>query len=418
MRAIGTAAVTALLVLGACGGSDDEASPMAGMTAEEHARMQAGGTQGTTDSAGAMVREPVHLTAKQERALGVTYTTVERGSLRKTIRTVGEIDAPEPKVGDVTPKIDGFVERLFVSYTGESVRPGQPLLTIYSPMMVAAQEELLTARRLLDRIDSTSGEPWRNANDMLAAARRRLEYWDVTRDQIDHIEHAREVSKTLTLVAPYGGIVLEKNVLEGQRVMAGDRLYRIADITEVWVEGEVFEQDLQFVHVGQQAHIEVSAYPSEHVMGRVSFVSPVVERQSRTNRVRVTVPNPGLRLKPGMFATIFFDATIGNDVLTVPLDAVIVTGERNIVFVRHEDGMLVPHEVVLGARAGDRVLILAGLDEGRTIVASASFLVDAESRLAGTGGSMPGMQHGSTETPPAQQAPDSTPAMPEGHRHD
>lgn len=406
----------AVLLVG-CSGGEESDSPMVGMTAEEHARMQAGGTQGSMDSSGAAVREMVHLTPDEERTLGVTYTTVERGALTKTIRTVGEIDAPEPRIVDVTPKIDGFVEELFVSYTGESVQRGQPLLTLYSPIMVAAQEELLTARRMLDRIDTTAGEPYRYATDMLTAARRRLEYWDITDEQIRLIEESREVRKDLTLVAPFGGIVLEKNVLQGQRVVAGQRLYRIADISDVWVEGNVFEQDLQFVHVGQQAHIEVAAYPAEHLMGRVSFVYPTIDEESRTNRVRVTVPNPGLRLKPGMFATIFFDASIGNAVLTVPLDAVIVTGQRNIVFVRDDEGMLTPREVVLGSRAGGRAQILSGLDEGQTVVASANFLVDAESRLASTGGDMPGMQHAGHGT---VIEPDSSPRpqpVPE-HDHD
>ena len=383
------ALVAGLTALGACGTPDDDASPMPGMTAEEHAMMQAGGTQGEMDSTGAAVREMVHLTDDQERALGVIYTTAERGPLTRTIRTVGRIDPPEPRIVDVTPKIDGFVEDLYVSYTGESVRRGQPLLTIYSPQMVAAQEELLTARRMLDRVDSSAAEPWHHATDMLAAARRRLQYWDISDEQILAIEESGEVRKALTLAAPSGGIVLAKDVLQGQRVTAGERLYRIADITEVWVEADVFERDLQFVHVGQQAHIEVAAYPGEHLMGRVSFVYPTVDEVSRTNRIRVTVPNPGLRLKPGMFATIFLDATVGTAVLTVPLDAVIVTGERNIVFVREQEGMLTPREVVLGARAGTRVQILAGLDDGETVVSAANFLVDAESRLASTGGSMP-----------------------------
>jgi Cu(I)/Ag(I) efflux system membrane fusion protein len=404
----------AIAVPGACGTTEEDASPMAGMTAEEHAKMLAGGTQGTMDSSGAAVREVVHLTADQERTLGVVYTTVTRGPLTKSVRTVGAIGAPEPRIVDVTPKIDGFVEDLFVSYTGERVRRGQPLLTLYSPMMVAAQEELLTARRMLDRVDSSAAEPWHRAADMLAAARRRLEYWDITDGQIRAIEESGEVRKALTLVAPSGGIVLEKDVVQGQRVMEGQRLYRIADISEVWVEGDVFEQDLQFVHVGQQAHIEVSAYPGEHLMGRISFVYPTVDETSRTNRVRVTVPNPGLRLKPGMFATIFLDANIGTDALTVPLDAVIVTGERNVVFVREGEGTLTPRAVVLGARSGDRVQILAGLEEGETVVTSANFLVDAESRLGSTGGGMPGMQHG------AAIEPDSSPTPPQSaeHRHD
>ncbi len=276
--------------------------------------------------------------------------------------------------------------------TGETVRRGQRLLTLYSPELVAAQEELLTARRLVAGIDSTAREARRSAGAMLEASRRRLAYWDITPEQIARLESTGEVTKTLTLVAPVSGIVLEKDVFEGQRVMPGMRLYRIADLTEVWVEGEVFEQDIKFVEEGAQAHMEVAAYPGEHVMGVVRFVYPTVDVQSRTNRVRVTVPNRDLRLKPGMFATIFFDVQVADEALTVPMEAVIVTGERNLVFSRDEDGMLEAREVVLGARAGERIAILAGLSEGERIVGSANFLVDAESRLGGAKG-MPGTQH-------------------------
>jgi Cu(I)/Ag(I) efflux system membrane fusion protein len=400
--------LTALL-LAACGGGDDD-SAMPEMTAEEHAAHLAGGTQGATDSTGAAVRQAVHLSAAEERALGVVYTTVSRMDLTRTVRTVGRIEVPEPNVVDITPKIDGFVERLFVSSTGQAVRRGQPLLSLYSPAMVAAQEELLTAKRMADRVDRRSGEAWNSAQEMLAAARRRLEYWDITAEQIARIEQSGEVSKALTLIAPFTGIVLEKHVVEGQRVTAGMQLYRLADLTEIWVEGDVFEQDVQFVQTGAQAHIEVSAYPGEHIMGLVSFIYPVVDEQTRTNKVRVTVGNPELRLKPGMFATMFFDAEIGN-VVAVPVQAVVQTGERSLVFHRHEDGSLHPHEVVLGARAGDLVQVLAGLEEGVEIVASANFLVDAESRLGSTGSGMPGMQH--TDHGSVIEPPDTT-----EHRHD
>lgn len=387
---------TLLLLAGtiaACGSPADEPAGAGTAPAE---------TSAEVDSPRAASRGMVHLTAEQERALGVTYTEVRRVSLTRTIRTVGQIVTPEPNIADVTPKIDGFVERLFVASTGETVRRGQPLLSIYSPALVAAQEELLTARRLAARVDPGAEEAYRNAQAMLDASRRRLTYWDITDAQIRQLEERGEVTKTLTLVAPVSGIVLEKDVVEGQRTMPGMRLYRIADLSTVWVEGEVFEQDLQFVQTGSQAHIEVAAYPGEHLMGTVTFVYPTVEVASRTNRVRVSVPNPGLRLKPGMYVTVFFDVDAIRDDIAVPREAVIVTGERNLVFVRGEDGMLSPREVVLGTRAGEHVQILDGLTEGETIVASANFLVDAESRLAATGGAMPGMQHGSVIEPPAR----------------
>ena len=382
-------------------------SPMEGMTAEEHA-MHMGGGGGATDSTGAEIRNPVHLTPEQRNSLGIVYTTVGRTTLRRSIRTVGNIDAAEQNIAEVTPKIDGFVEELYVATTGESVSAGQPLLRIYSPQLVAAQEELLTARRLIARVDSTSGEPWENANAMLDAARRRLAYWDITADQIDEIESTGNVTKTMTLVAPRSGVVLEKMVVDGQRIRAGSLLYRIADLTEVWIEGELFEQDLQHVHVGSMAHMTVSAYPGSHVMGRVSFVYPTVDPATRTNKVRVSVRNRDLRLKPGMFATIHFDAVVGEDVIAVPAEAVLATGERNLVFVRQSDGMLYDREVTLGARAGDAVHVLDGLAEGEVIVASANFLVDAESRLA-SAGAMAGMDMG-------EQPGNQPPAM--EHQHD
>jgi Cu(I)/Ag(I) efflux system membrane fusion protein len=227
---------------------------------------------------------------------------------------------------------------------------------------------------------------------MLQAARRRLSYWDITEEQIRRLEETGEVSKTLTIVSPVNGIVLEKSVLLGQMVMPGAPLYRIADLSLVWIEGDVFERDLQFVQLGAQAHFEVAAYPGEHFMGDISFVYPTIDTDSRTNRVRIAVRNPDLLFKPGMFATMFFDMQLP-EALVVPLEAVLITGERNLVFVRDEDGMLVAREIVMGSQAGDRVQVLSGLSAGETIVASANFLIDAESRLASTGSGMPGMQH-------------------------
>ena len=390
-------ALGAALALVSCKGRKDQ-SPMAGMTAEEHAKMQAGGAV-APDSAGA--RQPVHLTAEQARALGVTYLTVRRDSMSREIRTVGQVVAPESTITSVTPKIEGFADHLFVNYTGQLVRRGESLLTLYSPMLVAAEQELLTAKRLAAEVDSSAGDAARYAQQMLQAARRRLSYWDITPDQIARIEQTGEVTRTLTLVAPFDGVVLSKDVVEGQRVMPGMQLYRLADLRSVWIEGDVFEQDLEFVRVGSRAHFELDAYPGQHLMGRVSFVYPTVDPASRTGRVRVTASNASLRLRPGMYATMYFDAPVGRAVLAVPREAVVMTGERNLVFVRDSSGMLAPRDVVLGAGTDEQVQVLRGLSEGETIVAAANFLVDAESRLAG-GGGMPGMA--GMQMPAAPQA--------------
>ena len=386
-----------LLIPSACGpsapaGDTSEGAPMSADTGDMDG---SGGkmddmSMGGTDMSGG--RQPVMLTAAQERAVGVVYATVGRMDLERSIRTVGRIEAAESRVTEITPKVAGFVEELFVSTTGESVTRGQALLTMYSPALVAAQEELLTAQRLVARVDSGAEEASRNAATMLAAAERRLAYWDITERQIDRLKQTGEVMKSLALVSPVDGIVLEKPVNAGQRVTPGALLYRLADLSEIWVEGAVFEQDLQFVRMGSQAHIEVPAYPGEHRMGQVSFVYPTVDVDSRTNRVRVTLDNSAGQLKPGMFVTIYFDANIGRDVIAVPSSAVIVTGQRNLVFVRGDDAMLTPRDVVVGAHAADFWEILSGLEEGEVIVTSAGFLVDAESRLGSTGmAGMPGM---------------------------
>lgn len=335
-------------------------------------------------------RVPIRLTVDQARAIGVTYTAVTEGPLARTIRTIGQVTPAEPNLADITSKVDGFADELFVDATGAAVRRGDPLLAIYSPMLVSAQQELLTAARLAARTDSTDRETWRAAQDLVAAARRRLAYWDISAEQIERLERSGAVTKTLTLTAPFDGVVLEKLVVKGQTVTAGMRLYRLADLSTVWVEGDVFEQDLEVIRVGAAARVEVTAYPGRAFTGRVSFVSPVVDDQSRAGRVRIVVPNAGGLLKPGMYANLVLEASLGQTLLSLPAEAVVMTGERNLVFVVAADGTLEPRQVTLGARAGDRIVITRGLLAGDRVVASANFLVDAESRLM-NGGGMPGM---------------------------
>jgi Cu(I)/Ag(I) efflux system membrane fusion protein len=280
------------------------------------------------------------------------------------------------------------------------VSVGQPLLTIYSPMLVQAQEELLLAKRLLNDVSGGSDEAQRSAADLLASSRRRLAYWDIPASEVAAIEESGQVRKTRTLRSSAGGYVMEKNVVAGQRIMAGEVLYRVADLSAVWVEGEVFEQDLAKVRVGQTVHADFQALPGEHRMGRIAYIYPTINPDTRTARLRVVLPNSDMKLKPGMYATLRIVGAPRSAVLTVPRSAVLSTGERSIVFVKDATGMLGPREVALGATNDTRIEILRGLAAGETVVASATFLIDAESNLGtalGGMGNMPGMD---VSTPP------------------
>lgn len=343
---------------------------------------------------------PVMLTAADAQRIGVTYAPVVLGPLAKEVRTVGQVTFDETRVRTIALKIDGFVERLIVNATGQAVYAGQPLLTIYSPMLVTAQEELLLAKRLQVDVAAASGDTRRGADDLLSSSRRRLAYWDISAAEISEIERSGRVRKTLTLRAPVGGYVLEKNVLAGQKIMAGEALYKVADLSTLWVEGEVFEQDLSAVRVGGGVQADFAALPGAPRTGRISYVYPTLNPQTRTVRVRVVLSNENLVLKPGMYATIRITGRERANVLTVPRSAVLSTGERSIVFVREANGQLTPREVALGTSNDHRIEVLRGVSGGETVVASATFLVDAESNLGtalGGMGNMPGME---LKTPP------------------
>jgi multidrug efflux pump subunit AcrA (membrane-fusion protein) len=364
----------------------------------------------TVPSGGDTARS-VTISDADARRIGVTYAAATVGALGKDVRTVGQITFDETRLRTIAPKIDGWVDQLMVNVVGQSVSLGQPLLSIYSPMLVAAQEELLLAKRLQRDVSEASGDAQRRATDLLLSARRRLAYLDIPDTVIAEIERTGDVRKTLTLRSPAAGYVLEKNVLPGQKIMAGEALYKVADLSTVWAEGEVFEQDLPSVRVGQSVTAEFQALPGEARTGRIAYVYPTVNPETRTVRLRVVLSNGDLRLKPGMYATIRIAGTERAAVLTVPRSAVLSTGERSIVFVRDAKGRLTPREVSLGMSNDERVEILRGLAAGETVVTSATFLVDAESNLGtalGGMGNMPGMD---LTTPPK---PLPTPAKKEG----
>ena len=323
---------------------------------------------------------PVRLSADNARRIGITYATAEFGPLLTGIRTVGQVRFDETRLTTVSPKIEGWVEQLFVDFTGAPVRKGEPLLSVYSPMLVSAQEELILARRLADRAPASTVSA-QNARDLLEAARRRLSYWDIPTDEIDRIETSGVTRRTLQLRAPATGLVVEKAVVAGARIMPGMDLYRIADLSTVWIEGEVFEKDLARVTVGLTGNVTLEAYPDRSFPGRVAYVHPTVTAETRTGRIRIEVRNPNLLLKPGMYATLEFDVPVHQAGVHVPRSAVLQTGTRSLVFVREADGTLTPREITIGVVTSAHAEVLQGLKVGDVVVASANFLIDAESNV-------------------------------------
>ncbi len=348
-----------------------------------------------TDSARAVM-----LSTEAARRIGVTYAAVQLGPLERVVRTVGMVSYDETMLKSVTTRVDGWVDQLYVNFTGQAVRVGDPLFALYSPMVVAAQQELLLARRLSRDVATGTSDAVRNSEDLLQSARRRLLYWEVPPDEVRQIEESGEIRKAITFRSPVNGVVIEKSVLAGQRIMAGETVYQIADLSTVWLDGEVYERDFPSVRLGREVVAEFPALPGRSWTGRISYIYPTINPETRTARVRVTLPNPGLVLKPGMYTTFRFAAAT-EPVLSVPRSAILSTGRRNLVFVRLPDGMLAPRNVSIGMATDERIEILAGLSLGDTVVSSATFLVDAESNLGsllGGMGNMPGMD---VAAPPA-----------------
>jgi multidrug efflux pump subunit AcrA (membrane-fusion protein) len=309
------------------------------------------------------------------------------------IRAVGIVNFDETRLSGVTTKFGGYVERLHVDFTGRAVRAGEPLVEIYSPELVVAQEELLLAARLQSALEGSSvpGVP-AGTSDVVGAARRKLRLWDISDAQIDRVLASGEAQRTLTLYSPVGGVVIEKNILAGEAVTAGQPLYRIADLGEVWVEAELREADAALVEQGDAATVELSALPGRPIRGRIEYAYPTLQAEARSLKVRVAVPNGDRRLKPGMYATVRIAAP-ARQALTVPLPAVLNTGERRLVFVDLGGGRIAPQEVEVGRAGAVYIEILAGLEPGQRVVTSAQYLLDSESNLAETMRSMIGMMN-------------------------
>jgi len=382
---LGTAASVLLVTTWAIAANHDRAKLHAASRPTPAGGGAAGtkGMQGMEGMAGMSTTEngSVQLTANQIRQFGITFGTADVRPLTSEVRTVGIVTPDETRLAQLTPKFGGYVDRLYVDVTGQPVRRGQPLAAIYSPELVAAQEELLLAGRL-ERTVGESAVPGMPASstDFLTASKRRLRLWDISQSQIDHILQTGQVQRTLTLYSPVSGIVTEKKVVQGQAIQPGEELYAIADLSEVWVDAELRETDAAAVRRGSAATIEVAGLPGRTLTGRVQYVYPTLQQDARTVRARVAVPNTEELLKPGMYATVRL-STPTRTALTVPSSAVLRTGDRNVVFVDMGNGALMPQEVELGRTAGEYAEVLTGLEPGQRVVTSAQFLLDSESNL-------------------------------------
>jgi Cu(I)/Ag(I) efflux system membrane fusion protein len=322
----------------------------------------------------------IGLSERQQRLLGARTVRVTSAPFVKTVRTVGLVAFDERRMQHVHTKIQGWIDHLHAGAVGESVRRGDPLLTIYSPELLASQREFLVALDNRARLATSMSEVVADADHLVEAARRRLLLQDLTQAQIDELAATREARKIVTLYSPVSGTITARNVSHGERIESATSLLDIADLTAVWVLADVYESDLPYIHDGQEATITLSYLPGRSYTGRVSLVSPLVDETTRSVKVRIELDNRELALRPGMFATVAMRADLGPR-LAVPKDAVMRSGSRDIVFVRPKDGSFEPREVALGLELEDAWEIRGGLAEGDDVLAAANFFIDAESKL-------------------------------------
>jgi RND family efflux transporter MFP subunit len=346
-----------------------------------HATNAAASAPSIAAAPSADARGPVSLDLRRQQLIGVETTTVRRGAVGASVRTVGIVKADETRLTDVNVRVDGWIRDLRVDFTGQPVTKGQMLFTLFSPDLLTAEREYILA---LESRDDLRGSVVADARDrsesLVSAARHRLELLDVSAEELSRIDATREAAPTVTFRSPIDGFVLEKTAVTSMHVAPGQTLYRLANLDEVWVEADAYELDLARVRVGTAARVTLDAYPGTALTARVVFISPGLDPESRTAKVRLEMPNRDGRLRPGMYATVEL-ATAQPAALVVPVDAVIDSGREQIVFIADGSGTFTPRRVTIGARGPDVVEILSGLEEGQRVASSATFFLDSESQL-------------------------------------
>jgi Cu(I)/Ag(I) efflux system membrane fusion protein/cobalt-zinc-cadmium efflux system membrane fusion protein len=326
-------------------------------------------------------RAPVNLDLRRQQLIGVRTAAVERAAATKTIRTVGTVRYDETRLADVNLKLEGWIRELYVDYTGKLVSKGEPLFTLYSPELLTTQQEYLLALKTRDQLrESQIADARERSERLVESARMRVALWDLPPELMQALDETRQPQTAVTFRSPVTGYVIEKQALQGMHVTPGQTLYKIADLSRVWVEADIYEQEMPLIRVGQSATVTLNAYPDEHFAGRAIYIYPFVAENTRTVRVRLDFANRGGRLKPGMYANVSLDTPVGM-ATTIPSNALLDSGTRQLVFVAEGDGYFQPREVKVGQRLGDRVQILEGLKPGEEVAIGATFFLDSESQL-------------------------------------
>jgi membrane fusion protein, copper/silver efflux system len=373
-------------------------APDCGMTLEAVYADEAAGTGGHASASpkpGAIKISP-----ERQQLIGVKFATVELDGQTRSIRAVGKVTYDETRVAHVHTRIDGWIEKVFVEFTGDFVTQGQPMLTIYSPEMLASQQELLLAARARDVMrNNPLASAAEQGESLFDAAKRRLQLWQLSDDQIQQVLTTKQPIASVTLYAPASGFVSERKAFPNQKVTPDSDLYTITDLSRIWIMADVFESDITAIKVGDSAYVSFSSGNAPPLGAKVNYVQPQVDPITRTLKVRLDARNPGVRMKPDMFVNVDF-GVVGAKQLVVPAEAVLDTGDRQMVFVDLGNGYLEPRKVVVGDRFGDRVAITSGLSAGERVVSSGTFLIDSESQLKAAASSM-----GAPQVPPAPQAP-------------
>ncbi len=352
------------------GGGEKQGGQMQGM--EGMPGMKPGG-----ETQGAQTREFV-VPVERQQQIGVTYAKVKREPLRHTIRSVGLVVPDKTRNWQFVSRVDGYVQKLSVTAPGEIVDKGAPLLSIYSPDLLTSEREFVELLRMRD--EAKSKDARETPSRLINSAKHRLHLWNVTDEQIDELQKTRKPQENLTLLSPFRGIVQSVPAEQGKSVKVGDMLVEVADLSVVWVWAEFYENELPMLKVDQKIDVTAKSYPGEKFEGTISLINPFLEEAKRTAKVRIDIPNPDFKLRPGMYVNAELAMDMGEG-LTIPVSAVMPTGTRNVAFVNKGEGKLEPRIVQLGSKYGDSYEVQSGLREGEQVVASANFLIDAESKV-------------------------------------